>query len=290
MVKVKPAPTFRDVQLTKTFCVSGGMTNSPHALSTRTMMYRGVEHNFMRLRKDDKWLRHVVGGAQATRTTLMRTTIISTLSQAACGLDPSHDDADHRDGGAGTPAEVDPMESLIAKKKVVQKKTRVPSGRPVRRVVEVELPEHCAEKFPDDTGTTRRVTLYCHTKSSVWLSLEDLQWFVSYVKEQHALGGVPNQRKHTRDGGVRGAAAAGPRPRDAAAPASVGWNFCNDVWEVTKPTGAGKGEKRTLCPHSMSPADITTLGLSDAEYSAMSYADKKDAAHQCLHIWANAGA
>lgn len=147
---------------------------------------------FVKLDKSADWLIKIVGGIQAQRGSLSRTTIIEEIRTKVKSEVQQSDVAHHTPAVADVADDDDdPMATLEAVTSVGGDNRRPKRQKvPPRQIVEFDMPMYEPMKHPDSTEK-RSIRCLAINYQSVYLSLNDIPWLVTWLYDAVACGAVP---------------------------------------------------------------------------------------------------
>ena len=157
------------------------------------------EQIFVRVEKNQEWLRKMVVGPEARKGALSRTRLVETLREKSNRGNTAVAECDDRESST---AAADPMAALVsfqaavvdaaedhppAKKARTSRKTKLtPSSS---RCMDVEMPAAFTAKNLSSIET-RTVRLFRKARNSLFISQDDVPWMLEYLRDEADGGGV----------------------------------------------------------------------------------------------------
>ena len=184
--------------------VCGGHLGKYMAMTTKQEKdLDGTSYEFVKVTCGEPWLVHAVSGCHRLHnSSLGRTTLVADLLKQVVRICNGDDDPDVQLHGCGSAcADVDPMLELSGNAgpgartaigiAVNGSRTRYYGNRARGQIVTVKMPAVCPEE--DRRSTAKRdVKLHIADRRQIWLSIDDIEWFVRYMFIQNQLRGVAN--------------------------------------------------------------------------------------------------
>ena len=183
--------------------MSGGFTAKKSAMKSKTVEdAAGIEKHFVKMAASEPWLvLPTTGSANKNVSSIERTSLLGDLRDRIAQL---------CDGGQSTeanppPAEYDPMMELemgtgsstdvIAAGKPAGRSAKLQRWRYTQNaakhcITSIDMPYECPEVGPNTTKITT-VSVYVEDRKTIWLSIDDVEWALTYLFTQNQLKGVP---------------------------------------------------------------------------------------------------
>ena len=197
--------TFRPVSFQRgKVHVCGGHLGKYMAMTTKQEKdLDGKNYEFVKITSSEPWLVQAVSGCHRLHhSSLGRTTLVGDLLKQVVRICNGEDDPDVQLHGCGSAcADVDPMLELSGNAgpgartavsiAVNGSRARYYGNRARGQIVTVKMPAVCPEE--DRRSTAKRdVKLHIEDRRQIWLSIDDIEWFVRYMFIQNQLRGVAN--------------------------------------------------------------------------------------------------
>ena len=210
---------------------------------------------FIKMNKSQRWLQRIVSGSVGARSldaTNMLETLTSKIDRGKI-VNPS----DHDDG----PEKPD---ALMAALDYEGEKPAVVTAEKVKTnsIVKVNMPEVCPTASVRGDGPKREVTLWFRGKRSLWLSQEDAEWAICWLRvELDTLGVHPVEDSSCAvEGDSTTSSSPGPEVR---------WSFADSAWSVVR------SDQEGVCLFRPEDLRLQDTVLDETAFQALTYSDRK---------------
>jgi hypothetical protein len=202
----------------------------------------GTKVAFVKLEKNSEWIRKAVLGALGKKGALRRSKVVEELAghlankggDAESPLTVEDASPQWRTGVEETVE--DPMLALSEMRddavQTPAKKKRRLSKRSMYRIVNAVMPQYERHSHPQNTET-RTVRLIALSTNQTWLQVDDLDWFLTWIKDELKSGGVEMPAEDPL---------TDLKPNCECKKISVRWDF-DGAWEAIILEGPLKGKK-----------------------------------------------
>ena len=247
--------------------VTGGLSRRFYVVETKEIECSAFEtKTFVKVGKNEEWVLKLVLGEGGQRGGLKRTKLVEELRAKLV----------EEKGFASSPkVDDDPMNQLDELASVVTRESKrgYQRKRAKDKILTVEMPAHCQLGLNKSTEKAR-VEIMAVGTYQLWINMESVPWFISYLSAECRSGGVAHEDE------------GGDTPNCEVDGLHIAWDFdTNDAWVGTWLEGPATGHTVSISLSSFTEskfqqsaprAGIATL------FSEASHAELKQAARTLL--------
>jgi hypothetical protein len=240
-------------------CEGGLMGATPEPVIAKQHPVTKVR--FIKMSKGQRWLQKIVTGVVENRT-LDATQLLEILLSKSSGGNVIQ--SDHGEN----PDQNDPLLDSMAFSdsedcEPPASKTAAPAtsraAPKMNSIIKITMPEICPAASVRDDGPTREVTTWWHGKRCIWLSENDFEWAISYMRVELDTYGVRPVDEYDDD---------------PASDQCIRWDFKERAWSCATPDGSALTMFR---PERITPTDA---GVDARAFALLSYSRKKELAYE----------
>jgi hypothetical protein len=243
-------PVALRLQLT---CTGGLLGKRPEPVETA--MHPVLNKPFIKMSKSQRWLQRVVSGTVCARA-LDSTKLLETLCSKIEGGTVVECDG-HGDGPEAADALMNALDYVETQPaKVSVRKVKVDS------VVKITMPEVCPTASVHGGGPTHEITVWFRSKRCIWLSQEDIEWAVSWLRVELDTLGVSPVEDDT-------SAVDTESPNSVGATSVVRWSFEDAAWSFVQ------DEDQVVRVVRLEELRREDTQLSESAFQVITYEDRK---------------
>ena len=201
---------WKPVSVTRQWSFEGGYISKPIILETKQVDTASGAVDFVKIEKNQEWLLKAVLGTGFNKGGLRRSTLLSSmknkLEEKASGpqsrANPEDDTKmvsqapleDSPNTPVGEHASSDPMNQLddigTACATPAKKRKVYTSKRGKNNITQIDMPEFEPTSHPNRVER-RTITLLALSTNSLYLRVDDLDWLLTWLRDEIRSGGVP---------------------------------------------------------------------------------------------------
>jgi len=181
------------IKVSRKLVIEGGFLAKAYHLDEKEVETPHGVRSFVKVDKRQEWLVKAAAGKGARPGALTMTKLLEAMREILKEMAGEGNSEPAPEDAAGPAVAEDPMEALAALQEKVEapkKRKGYVSKRRQNQITEIEMRELEPTKHPN-SERKRKVKLLAVSTNSLWLSIGDLDWLVTWLADELETGGVP---------------------------------------------------------------------------------------------------